>query len=468
MFRERKRRIAGRNSQLQDETHQTEYPFRLNFYDTPPQEEVTLEEFEQWAIDRLKVLGEVDACIVRNRNLKEMESSLRTPLTKYLPLNNLGKSTRMERKKDHYSHFILRLAFCRSQELRAKFVRLETALFKVRFITDMASTQKSFVQSLNLNWDPVDERERVELFPLLNTSTVPSVSPNESFFKVDFQKVDELVSTRNVLVRKGKAYVPMSLQLSLISGEFSRRLEQAMEITARALPRLDEEERLVPILAHLSNGFTWSTYEGPTYSDEGFRAESIDQLEKQGHLPLCMSTMHRGLRVNKHAKFNTRLQYGRFLKGIGLNVDEALKFWRSSFQKIGPDQFDKEHRYNFRHMYGLEGRRHDYSPMGCVEITKSPMTNDGETHGCPYRYFTTDRLVSSLKEMGVKDGNDLRDITTLAENKHYHMACTRVYELTHPNDKTDYKESLTNPNTYFSRSYEHGKKMHADNTGPSA
>ena len=31
-----------------------EYPYRLNFYEVPPTAEITLEEFEQWAIDRLK------------------------------------------------------------------------------------------------------------------------------------------------------------------------------------------------------------------------------------------------------------------------------------------------------------------------------------------------------------------------------------------------------------------------------
>lgn len=30
------------------------YPHRLNFYETPPTEEITLEEFEVWAIDRLR------------------------------------------------------------------------------------------------------------------------------------------------------------------------------------------------------------------------------------------------------------------------------------------------------------------------------------------------------------------------------------------------------------------------------
>lgn len=33
---------------------QQEYPYRLNFYGVPPTAEITLEEFEQWAIDRLK------------------------------------------------------------------------------------------------------------------------------------------------------------------------------------------------------------------------------------------------------------------------------------------------------------------------------------------------------------------------------------------------------------------------------
>lgn len=32
----------------------TDYPHRLNFYLTPPTADITLEQFEQWAIDRLR------------------------------------------------------------------------------------------------------------------------------------------------------------------------------------------------------------------------------------------------------------------------------------------------------------------------------------------------------------------------------------------------------------------------------
>ena len=33
------------------------YPHRLNFYSTPPTADITLEQFEQWAIDRLRSMS---------------------------------------------------------------------------------------------------------------------------------------------------------------------------------------------------------------------------------------------------------------------------------------------------------------------------------------------------------------------------------------------------------------------------
>jgi len=34
-----------------------DYPTRLNFYEIPPTAEISLEEFEKWAIDRLRSMG---------------------------------------------------------------------------------------------------------------------------------------------------------------------------------------------------------------------------------------------------------------------------------------------------------------------------------------------------------------------------------------------------------------------------
>ena len=39
---------------------QENYPYRLNFYQTPPVAEIELEKFEQWAIDRLRSRSVID------------------------------------------------------------------------------------------------------------------------------------------------------------------------------------------------------------------------------------------------------------------------------------------------------------------------------------------------------------------------------------------------------------------------
>jgi DNA primase large subunit len=53
MFRQQtKKRSILKNFQI-DVQHDASYPHRLNFYSTPPRSEITLEEFELWAIDRL-------------------------------------------------------------------------------------------------------------------------------------------------------------------------------------------------------------------------------------------------------------------------------------------------------------------------------------------------------------------------------------------------------------------------------
>jgi DNA primase large subunit len=78
---------------------------------------VTIEEFETWAIDRLRVLAEIESCYARNRQYDDIKTALRPHLDNYLPLSSFTDFTKPldeQRRKDHVSHFVLRLAFCRS------------------------------------------------------------------------------------------------------------------------------------------------------------------------------------------------------------------------------------------------------------------------------------------------------------------------------------------------------------------
>ena len=56
------------------------------------------------------------------------------------------------------------------------------------------------------------------------------------------------------------------------------------------------------------------------------------QLSKES-FPPCMRHLHESLRRDHHLKHFARLQYGLFLKNIGLTLEQALAFWRAEFTK---------------------------------------------------------------------------------------------------------------------------------------
>lgn len=51
----KRKRIDHKKTQFATATYkENDYPFKLSFYDVPPTQEISLEEFETWAIDRLR------------------------------------------------------------------------------------------------------------------------------------------------------------------------------------------------------------------------------------------------------------------------------------------------------------------------------------------------------------------------------------------------------------------------------
>ena len=159
-------------------------------------------------------------------------------LEKYLPLEtNSSSSTRLfaERQKDHYSHFILRLAFASTEDLRRRFTRVETMLFRLRFNADDMRERAAFVQSLNLDWEVVSEEERREYAAELAATSASGygrkMAPEEeTWCKVDWERVPDLIEGRRVFLKAGKAYVPSKEQASMVITEFSSRLERALEV----------------------------------------------------------------------------------------------------------------------------------------------------------------------------------------------------------------------------------------------
>jgi DNA primase large subunit len=156
-------------------------------------------------------------------------------LDKYLPLSSSTSGSpnlQLERQKDHYSHFILRLAFSSTEDLRRRFSRVEAMLFRLRFQADDLRERQQFVESLNLDWETVTEEEKREYAEELRAAGggYPKRMEDESYFKVDWEKVPELVENRRVLLKVGKAFVPGREQLSMVVAEFTNRLDKALEV----------------------------------------------------------------------------------------------------------------------------------------------------------------------------------------------------------------------------------------------
>jgi DNA primase large subunit len=427
----------------------------------------------------LSVLAEIEACSFRNKSPQETAAHLEPLLRKHLPLSAnsaaagsvIDQRLRDERQKDHYSHFILRLAFSGTEDLRRRFARVETILFKLRYQIDDGKERRAFVESLNFDWEVVPEDEKRQLGEqLLAATTGLKNLDDENWFRVDWTRVPELVEHRTIFLRKGKAYVPVREQPSMIMTEFTNRLERALELTSRALPRLDEDDRLSPILNHLSKNFTTPD---AAFSDSDaalpgapINASNIDILSQ--HFPLCMKNLHNTLRQNSHLKHFGRLQYTLFLKGLGLSLEDCLVFWRHSFKLITDDTFNKEYKYNVRHVYGDVGgdanrRGRGYSPYSCQKILTEHPPGPGEAHGCPYRHFSIENLTSMLQATGVNERDVLKGVKEDVEKKRYHIACNRVFEWAHKGEIKKVKDdgswgaaeldTIVHPNAYFKRGY---------------
>ncbi|BEI91672.1 uncharacterized protein CcaverHIS019_0404920 [Cutaneotrichosporon cavernicola] len=445
------------------------YPDRLNFYDKPPILDITLDEFETAALTRLRVLTYLEALQQRSLPPAQLSSTLAAYLKQHLPLSaNTARSADLdgERRLDAIGHWVLRLAFCRSPELRARFVRAETALFKHRFESDDLSERAMFLSGLDLSWTVVGDKEREDHWTSLRDTmwwTKENVLAKETWFKVPWASVPDLVAQRRVFICGGMAYVPQSMQISLVLQAFSARLEAALELTAKNLPRLDEDERLAPVIDHLAasflSGLAGAEYT-PSDSTALVTAEMVDDVARK-HFPPCMLNLYERLKRDHHLKHFGRLQLGLFLKGIGLPLDEALIFWRRMYgSSMSDDKFNKEYRYNIRHSYGQEGRRANYPPRSCQQILTSNQPGTQDSHGCPFRHFSPDNLTSFLLSTypQLERGSpEMKDIMDSVKGSAYHVACTRLFEVTRGIKKGEGVgggESVTHPNKFTAQSQE--------------
>ena len=382
---------------------------RLSLYTTPPQHEISLDEFEQFAIDRLQVLKKLEMLKAQGARGLDLKNGINSCLSKF----GLAVKDAETQQKDNASHFILRLAYCRSEELRRWFLANESELFRFRFENETSANIERFMEKNGLHYESIDDEDRAEIEEELKAVFYTTYRQGESklsvdaafstckFYRVPFTQVLDLVRRRRVFIQAGYAFVPHTQLLSIIQARFRLNLSRDLTTTAKTLAHVYQDDRISPFLKNLSKINLGNDYSKSAHAGGKVTPDMIEALSKQS-FPLCMRELHGGLRRNAHLKHQGRMQYGLFLKGIGLSLDDAITFWRTAFaKKTSPEQFVKQYQYNIRHNYGKEGKRADYTPYSCTKIIMGNAPGHGESHGCPFKHFDETHLTAALRRLRV-------------------------------------------------------------------
>ncbi|KAL3680139.1 hypothetical protein R1sor_023095 [Riccia sorocarpa] len=420
---------------------------RLSFYQNSSDVDVSLEDFEQFALDRLRVLKGIEEARSRGRKQEEVDTLVIDLWRKYMRTPNAADLA----AKDMISHFVLRLAYCRTEDLRRWFLGMETALFRARFRAEPPDAQRKFMEDQKLPYKAISAAEfasvKEKLGQVARSMNQPVPNVDHTFYKVPFEEVPELVSARRVYLQRGFAFVPRDQLASIVVGQFRTRLTKALALTSRLWTTtiaVEEKDRLTPIVEALSMRYLGADYSQPSKGSVGL--QDLDNLAKMS-FPLCMRHLFFNLRHDHHLKFGGRQQLGLFLKGIGLKLEDALSFWRSEFtMKMSVEKFDKEYAYSIRHNFGKEGKRVDYTPYSCMKIiTSTPGV--GDHHGCPYRHFSQENLRVVLEDQQLNP-RAVEAVMDKVRNRHYQLACGTAFEAIHgcPSD------GINHPNQYFEQS----------------
>lgn len=273
-----------------------------------------------------------------------------------------------------------------------------------------------------------------------NTTLINNISGEEKtttfeterYFKVPFTQAKDLVRSRKVFLASGYAYVPRGRMITIIVNRFRAYLSNMLKQANRFLPVMLADERLEPILKNMSTAYTGPDFgNGKGKVGEHVTADDIESLATTA-FPLCMQAMHQALKQQHLLKHDGRMQYGLFLKGLGVSLEDALIFWQREFTKsMSPEDFLKKYAYNIRHNYGKEGKRQDYTPHSCTRIIMGTAPAAGQAHGCPYRHWDQARLRQVLENNKLPT-NAVNEIMGDVAKRDYQIACRRQFEAKFP------------------------------------
>lgn len=322
----------------------------------------------------------------------------------------------------------------------------EMELFRFKFSALTSNEIKEYVELYEMGYKPITEQQKNDLRLELQHMVLANISiDGVDFYKVNFLVVLDLVRQRKCFLQEGYAYVSSMDFSSIIGNHHQKFIEKGLMSHLKLLPEFENDERIVGIIKGLHTSYIGKDY--TINKDADIAIESLDQLSLKSY-PLCMRNCHESFRKTHHLKYGGRLQYGLFLKGIGVTLEDSLRFWREEMTKVMEgDKFDKSYAYGIRYNYGKEGSRTNWSPYSCMKVINT-VPGAQDTCGCPFKLSDTIELRSKLAAYGL-NAVAIQDVVSYSSKGHFQLACGRYFEVVH---ETKIDEGINHPNGYFENS----------------
>lgn len=243
-----------------------------SFYLDKPSGSLTLADAETLGSARLELLRMIDeyqtkSAVSGNDSVKSFEER---QAFENRVLEFLRKNLRTA-NDDTVSHFLLRMAFCQTEELRRWFLKTEDALFRIRFSAfqgdAMTRTDDHFlemrlfmsdndIESIEqFQVDQLDPRVQNQLRqPFFGMSLI---QPHTIYYRVPWTQVLRLISTQRCVIEEGYAFIASESLAELLASKFRSQLADELNviftaIAAKSSNRTAHDRRLAPILTQLA------------------------------------------------------------------------------------------------------------------------------------------------------------------------------------------------------------------------
>ena len=222
-------------------------------YEQPPSgvdwESIELELIEKVCRERQNVLQHVESMALLDGDHLEKNRVTWVRIkeaTKLLELNK-SDSTEIERRNDVLSHWLLKLGFCRTNELKSWFLKNEVGLFRLRISLLDSGLRRSLYQKYKLDFPLIPEAEieakrtMLQALPVCANQSIKTTWYRVPFYKVsqlgkaelDFKFLHYSVKLRHVYLENGHAFVPESSLNEFFVTEFRKSLSKSLAIASQ-------------------------------------------------------------------------------------------------------------------------------------------------------------------------------------------------------------------------------------------